>query len=669
MKQTTIDASLLPHVWLNWTTKKGTHYLDCNTGKKSDTPPDISFGWKNKDEILLAANSRPMRAYVKYHEDIEMLELAAVTIDTTRKEVPHEWRYTGTKIFIGKDKCALDENGAMIHSATVYPYHTGYTISNAINIISRLSHNPKNISEFHKFLGSTYYTIGNGRTIDVTSFWHIQDWYDKKQPVGTTNKGKAGKLVDKLIAIPLSDCSDLGSKYAPIQIDQYSVAKNIIYYERANEDWSVLRMFRRDINDDVTEAERMYLSDKGENRVAILTKNGWIPSRQFTDYNYYQFVNKDEAMEKCPRLKYVITLCESNNMSGASSIKNYLKRMLQFPEIEQIIKLGYTTCARNILDSSTPKAYMKELFGEYYNEKGKTLLQKAGMTKYQFDSMMRHYESSRYHYNKYFVKMREYFGDDLIHLDNATFDRYCNAFATINRNCWRFYENITHINVDYKKFMRNVVRIGEKNFTAYQVLNDTMNRYLGLSTGTEPEIDWYFDSYSDLVRTHNAVDELYRQQQAERRAMWNVAEAERLKKQEERRVKIDKERKKLEYEDDNYIIRLPENGTEITNEGQLQRICIGGYVGRHSMGDCTLFFLREKKNPDVPFYAIEVNKLNAIVQIHGYCNQWLGNNPEAIPTVVRWLRQNGIQCSKEILTCKSKGYCSTREYVPMPKVD
>ena len=148
-----------------------------------------------------------------------------------------------------------------------------------------------------------------------------------------------------------------------------------------------------------------------------------------------------------------------------------------------------------------------------------------------------------------------------------------------------------------------------------------------------------------------------------------LAAAERMKKEEEKRIKLDKERKKYEYEDDNFIIRLPKDGNEIIREGAVQRICIGGYVSRHSLGNTNLFFLRKKSDPDSPFYAIEMNVHNEIVQIHGSCNRWLGCNPEAIPTVVRWLRKNEIKCSDKILTCSSTGYCATHTYVPMPVVD
>ena len=216
---------------------------------------------------------------------------------------------------------------------------------------------------------------------------------------------------------------------------------------------------------------------------------------------------------------------------------------------------------------------------------------------------------------------------------------------------------------------KNLVRLSNKEQRIYNIVNDALSQYRSLSMSRRPEVDWFFDDVSDAVRAHDALTELHRIEQEERRALYNAQEAERLKKEEEKRKKVDEERKQYEYEDDNYVIRLPKDCAEIVREGSMQRICIGGYTSRHSLGDTNIFFLRKKSDPDMPFYAIEMNNSKCINQIHGFGNRWLGNNPEAIPTVIRWLRKNEIKCTNDILTCKAIGYGKTNEYVPMPVVD
>jgi hypothetical protein len=262
-------------------------------------------------------------------------------------------------------------------------------------------------------------------------------------------------------------------------------------------------------------------------------------------------------------------------------------------------------------------------------------------------------------------KMRGFFGEDLSYMDIESFKRYYKMCHTL---CDRHYY-FRGLEIEELKFVKNICRLAEKHENAYALAADALRDYNTLNYDTKPEIDWLFDSYSDLVRAHDAINALKLRQDEERRAIWNMEAKERLKRQEEKRKKVDEERQVYNYEEEQYIIRLPKDLNEIVTEGSKQKICIGGYTDRHAMGQTNLFFLRKVDEPNIPYYAIEMNNNKHIVQIHGYCNKWLGNDPDAIPTVIRWLRKNGIKCDDKILTCKAKGYCSVNEYVPMPQVD
>ena len=684
MKNTTIDTNLLPEIWLTWETTKGTFYLDCATGKKQTEPEPwmAKRPYERIGKIVINSGSKPRFAYAKYHADIERLELAEVTLDTTRKEQVHEWRYAGNKYFLGKDKSVVDENGTVCTTGFyLSQYHVGRNFGCFLGFYYRLMHDGNPVKEFKKFIGSDTYSVGSGRTVNVQWTWHIQEWYKTSQKV--RKPGREQKLVDKLVAIPVSDVSGLSEKYPVKETVVRSYYSNyttyitgIMYFERLDDGWSVLRMFNRH-NDGtcLKEVERMYLHDDGANRIATPSDDGWVTPRSTdTRWKSYVFVNREEAIQKCNRIKYILPLFEESDYNNA---RRCIVTALRFPEVEQLSKMGYTDFAMRIARSDTPRAEMKNTF-YYYNDKEVSLLKKVGLNKHQFDKYMETIgrDNSGYRYSRGYGyramnAMRTFFEDDVIHLDNATFDKYFNAFMVLCRQSWGDpFKNIERLpNVDKKKFIKNAVRIGEKHSEVYGAINDTINQYCCLELGTQPEVDWYFDSYSDVVRLHDAIGELKRAQDAERRALYDAREAERLKKEEEKRKKLDEERKKYEYEDDNYIIRLPENGNEIVREGNLQRICIGGYVSRHSTGGTNLFFIRKKSDPTMPFYAIEMNNGKDIIQIHGYCNKWLGNDPEVIPTVVRWLRKNKIKCDQKILTCSSTGYCATPNYVAMPVVD
>lgn len=672
MKNTTIDTSILPNMWLQWETTKGKFYLNCSTGQKQTEMPEGLRRWNYRSPSrLINSGSKPRIAYAKYHDDIERLELAEITMETTRKEEVKKWKYVGNKYFLGKDKSVVDEHGNVITSDFyLSPYHRANDFKGFLGMFYRIEI-PSNVSEFKKFLGSDTYVVGSGRMVNVSYCWHIQEWYKTTQKV--RGKGKQQKLTDELIEMGVEDIDDiiLGHMQNEIFNANYGGYCNssVLYYERLDNGWSALRHFKRIGNDQVMESERIYINDDGSNRIVIPSKDGWVPAKQTHTYNNIKFVNRYEAMKQCDRLKYIVpALCEESD----SSFRNCLISVLRFPVLEQMMNIGYKKMSIKLARSNTPKADIASLFGGYYNEKAKSIYKKTGMNRHQFTMHMQQVEADSRYYGRasaVLKEMRRTFGDNFVHLDNDTFDKYYNAFRSMMQG-WRntIYPQLERIGIDREKFVKNAIRLADKNRNVYSVLNDTLDQYTRLNAGTEPEINWIFDSYSDVVRAHNSIDELQRAQQNERRAMWDMAEAERRKKEEEKRIKLDKDRKEWEYEDDEYIIRLPKDLSEIVSEGNKQRICIGSYTSRHAIGDTNLFFLRRKNSPDTPFYAIEMNKYKEIVQIHGYCNMWLGNNPEAIPTVVRWLRKNGFKCKEQILTCTSRGYCSVNHYVPMPVV-
>lgn len=681
MKQTSIDTSMLPNVWLTWETTKDTFWLDCKTGEKQNKKPDVEFKSRYAritDNVYMNSGSRPYYAYAKYHEDIDMLEMAAVTLPTTRKEEPKEWEYAGDIFFLTKDKILYNYNGIPQTSyINLYRNHCAYNLKDFFATYARLNCMPGVIDEFKKFLGSDSYTIGNGKSVDIKYSWHIQEWFNKKTTGKIKGKGKESKLVDKLTSIPLSDTSFFAEKYPVKELDtstQYykEYVTGLVYFERLSDGWSVLRMFDRPVNGNLTERERMYIHDDGANRMAAPYNGVWMPSSQHTSWNCgnYYFPNKHYAIEQCKRIKYVLPVVE--DMENTRQFVNCLISSLRFPEIEQFAKLGYNDFARQIAKSTTQKADMTRHFGGYYNAKNKNLLKKVGLTKYQFDKHMSRHGGYYYSSGCVLSEMREFFGDDFAHLDNATFDKYYDAFDAMNNLSYsgnNFKARCNNLDLDYKKFIKNMVRLSANHPNIYQIVMDVMTTYRYLNAGTEPAINWYFDSYSDVVRTHDALIALRTQQDAERRSYWDKSAAERMRLEEEKRKKTDKDRKQYEYEDDNFIIRLPKDGAEITNEGIKQRICIGGYVSRHSLGQTNLFFIRKKSEPDTPFYAIEMSNQKNVIQIHGYCNKWLGNDPEVIPTVVRWLRKNNIKCDEKILTCMATGYGSIDRHCKMPVVD
>jgi hypothetical protein len=690
-----IDTTMLPTIWLTWaSTKDGKfnkrYWLNCKTGVKTERPESwmyypsesemerygwkteghigISWGNRNNDKQWVKSGSAVRYAYVKYHSDIDALEVAAVGVETTRKVEPHPWKYLGDRFFVFRDKTIKDQNGLSPTRYHLYEGHDAWNPNILFSMLYRLNHNKHAVNEFKKFIGKDYFTIGNGRCIAIEYLHHLQEWYKTSQRAA--GKGAEQQLVDKLTNIPLSNINHIIRPYFEDNKDRsyFERYSRVFYFERVNDEWSVLRIF----TSENVESYRMYISDGGKNRFTSHGNGGWIVSNISTNwYGNSCFVNKDDAIDKCKRIKYAMGVINEDKDKDRYII-THLLTILKMPELEQLAKLNCQKLVDRLMDCTYPKAELKHWAGEYYNEKEKNILKKLGLNKKQLDIYSGYLSDNSYsssYYKRALNTMRNVFGKDLSHMDTESFKKYLEGLRNMNRNMWYSIEdNAERLSFDTERFIKNIIRLGEKNSQTYSLVNDTFSAARSLNAGTLPDVDWYFDDYSDIVRIHDALVALRNAQSEERRLYYSMSEKERMKKDEEKRLKIDEKRKKYEYEDDAYVIRLPKDLSEIITEGSKQSICIGGYTQRHANGDTNLFFLREKSNPDKPFYAIEMNR-DAIVQIHGFGNKWLGNNPEAIPTVIRWLRKNGISCSKEILTCTARGYSRVNSYVAMPVVD
>ena len=55
----------------------------------------------------------------------------------------------------------------------------------------------------------------------------------------------------------------------------------------------------------------------------------------------------------------------------------------------------------------------------------------------------------------------------------------------------------------------------------------------------------------------------------------------------------------------NYFLKVPNDWKEIRKEGDLLGHCVGSYISNIADGECQIYFLRKKKEPDKPFYTME----------------------------------------------------------------
>lgn len=87
----------------------------------------------------------------------------------------------------------------------------------------------------------------------------------------------------------------------------------------------------------------------------------------------------------------------------------------------------------------------------------------------------------------------------------------------------------------------------------------------------------------------------------------------------------------VSYSNGNICIRAAASVEELKSEGQVLRHCVGGYGEQHCTGK-SIFFIREAKSPDVPWYTLQVDlRTGRQIQLHGYHNELDGQTiPQAV---------------------------------------
>mgnify|MGYP004615877149 FL=1 len=418
-----------------------------------------------------------------------------------------------------------------------------------------------------------------------------------------------------------------------------------------------------------------------------------------------------EDMFKFKRLFYISSIINDNEvMTKAKSAISKIIYTLRYPFIEQFYKAGYKYIA-NYLMSATAKSDLKALFwGRKYSESA-NIYELSGMNKYQlklvddmfnkrqnperttsltyspsvtpwqvidtvcFVSGVKNLSSlidkdSDFYFSmaKRINRVHSDYHDFLyfIGTDNSVYYCYRDR-SRASKILWRYINKAKNIipttpeqtERDRKNLLK-LMRLQEKtdkkdiNEDVFRIFSDALNLFKQISNTNRPDIDLYAcKDVNELHRYHNMLIEI------------NIADKETRDKEEQERLNklaaklYDQRKEKFEYADDNFSIIVPEEMNKITKEGVYLHHCVGGYISRVAEGRTNILFLRRNEEIEIPFFTIEVNNHNEIIQIHGLYNRWLGNEPDAVKFVINWIHEKGIKCSVNIVLNKGQGYSAS----------
>lgn len=668
--------------------------------------------------IVVGSGKDAKVAYAKYYPEFEMLMLGVMTINT--RKIPEEKRnyFFVERYFLFKNcPTPFDVNGDIAFKSKggkfyslgfvnflqhdLYKAVFHFYFSQAIEEFTRKGCNPR-----IKWTQWTPYTFA--------------DYYKVMYP-RTSSKSSAdiSEIVNSLPTVNLNELRQLYPKKA-IDVknswnnEYHTEYKDTIWtFNILNDNYCVIRQFGGYF--EFEEQSRILIDNKG--KVTIFKPNtilnGSVVFRVSSSSDIgipadnVCFFRGFEDMFKFKRLFYISSIInDSDIMTKTNSLILRIIYTLRCPTIEQFYKAGYKYIA-NYLMSVSAKSDVEHLFGYKKYSKSASIYELSGMNKYQlklvdkmFEEKKKNPNSPTYIYggltytprcvietirfvagvknlssitdkdSDFYFSMAKRMNN--VHSDYHDFLYFVEANNSVYtyyriKNGWRCMNKERRIkpltpeqNEKDRKNLLKFIRLQEKtdkkglDEDVFKIFSDTLNLFKQISNANRPDIDLYTcKDVNELHRYHNMLIEI------------NITDKEARNKEEQERLNklaaklYDQRKEKFEYADDNFSIVVPEEMNKITKEGVYLHHCVGGYISRVAEGRTNILFLRKNEDIDIPFFTIEVNNHNEVIQIHGLYNRWLGNEPDAVKFVIDWIHEKGIRCSVNIVLNKGQGYSAS----------
>lgn len=670
--------------------------------------------------IVVGSSKNAKVAYAKYYPEFEMLVFGIMTINI--RKIPEEKRnyYFVERYFLFKNcpapfdvngNIAFESKGGKFYSLgfvnflqhDLYKAVFHFYFSQAIEEFTEKECNPRiRWTQWTPYTFADYYKVAYPRTISKSS----ADISEIVNSLPTVNLNELRQLYPK-------EAIDVKNNWNNEYHTEY---KDTIWtFNILNENYCVIRQFGGYFK--FEEQTRILIDNKGKVTIfkptSTLDKNVIFRVSSSSDIGIPAdnvcFFRGFEDMFKFKRLFYISSIInDSDIITKTNSLIFKIVYTLRCPAIEQLYKAGYKYIA-NYLMSTSAKSDIEHLFRFRKYSKSANIYELSGMNKHQLELVDKMFEEKKKNANKFvyrglsftphcvietvrFVtgvknlssitdKDSDFYFTMAKRMNNVLSDyREFLHFVGVNNSVYTFYFNRKNYwkeslyinkerdiqsptpeqNEKNRKNLLKLMRLQEKtdkkglDKDVFRIFSDALNLFKQISNANRPDIDLYScKDVNELHRYHDMLIEI------------NITDKEARDKEEQKRLNklaaklYDQRKEKFEYADDNFSIIVPKEINKITKEGVHLHHCVGGYVSRVAEGKTNILFLRKNEEIDIPFFTIEINNHNEVIQIHGLYNRWLGNEPDAVKFVINWIHEKGIKCLVNIVLNKGQGYSAS----------
>ena len=649
----------------------------------NEVPKELGTDRNRWSRNTLSPRSYPyIGLYVK-NIGHNVLEISYVEMDASRgkENEKRQWTYERFRVRMFVDRETLlpyNQDGHRLWEEDDGKFYNKRLVKELYSITSYGRRNPAKLGEtLREFCGIDNIRCGwRNELRDLSQMWELSEFIKKAK------ERPKSKLAINLAAYDLPK-----RQYEKATIEFYPI----------DDEYAVFRIFKPEECWDYT--ERMYIKGKyatercrvfikNDGKVTVMEKqidNDWhIVAKKLSSVVHFYDENVHnifDSMYDWKPIKWnmdIITSAkanlengryyESNGRSGMCIVA-YIIRLLRHPIIERLYKMGYRNIALDLITNDEVIATIKSIFYmDKIKENERNIYKMLGVNKYVLQEVNKCL--ARNNYNKVRINdIKEIFGTfDISSLSKETLDMYINGLNHCGYRGWRplvgdhryYYwvrEKLTNTPTEeQRKLLEKLFRIEQKEPGIIEAYSDAQGIFNRLHV--KPEINWNdFRHLEDVTIIHDNLQALMNVQEEEYRRNRAEMDKKAAEEREKQFKKLQEDRlKKFECIGEKYSILIPKNLSEITTEGSSLHHCVGGYLNNHADGRTNILFLRNNELPNTPFYTIEVTPDDYVQQIHGKNNCWLGNDPNAISFVWKWIMDRGFRCEKYKLLNTGVGY-------------